>query len=558
MRSAPALLLVAAVSGCPAPPADDDDSSSDAGTAASSGPSAAGASSSSRGMASSVVWTGSGTTSRQNSSSARASSAQPSSTASPVSASSTSAAPSSSSAAALTSSSSAGTSGPPGTCAPRTAAADVDPWTVRAPGVGSAGITTSSAGGHNDVLLMSPDDYIRLGVRLDWGGSVVFFGLTANTGSNVIDANDTGRELQLALYDPTRAKQQCARDASCLVSPSTCAEGITYLGWDPVQGGDECNHGSTSTYEHVGDTLRVVVHPLQWNPDWDAPDCRQSACGAAGVPVAVTYTLDFRFVTTHVVEVAMEIHSDEALDHPSTAQEFPTLYVSNGAAGPDLPLLLDASGTEVNINQQVLPSLFVLDFASTAPWVAFQDPGRTYGVGLAADQGLTGFQGWRGDGASYPYFHNVRPSIQFGLGAGATVRGIAYLALGNFPTVSGQIAAATGARPPFGHVDAPAEGATTTYAPGSPVTVTGWVLDGTPQGAVEVQVDGSSAGMITVNAARPDVCAVYPAYAGCPAVGFAGTVSTSGWAACSHLLQVVATDADGNRTVLGERNLQPQ
>ena len=33
------------------------------------------------------------------------------------------------------------------------------------------------------------------------------------------------------------------------------------------------------------------MQPLQWNPDWDAPDCRQSACGPSGVPVGVVSSI---------------------------------------------------------------------------------------------------------------------------------------------------------------------------------------------------------------------------------------------------------------------------
>ncbi|MBK9000055.1 MAG: hypothetical protein IPM35_30420 [Myxococcales bacterium] len=53
------------------------------------------------------------------------------------------------------------------------------------------------------------------------------------------------------------------------------------------------------------------------------------------------------------------------------------------------------------------------------------------------------------------------------------------------------------------------------------------------------------------------MCAVYPMYDGCPAVGYAGNVSVAGLSPCPHLFRVVATDADGNSRVLGERVLTP-
>jgi hypothetical protein len=130
--------------------------------------------------------------------------------------------------------------------------------------------------------------------------------------------------------------------------------------------------------------------------------------------------------------------------------------------------------------------------------------------------------------------------------------------LGSFGTVAAEIGAALKKRPPFGVVDAPAAGATVSYAPGDPIPVAGWALDNAALASVEVEIDGAPAGSLPVSAARPDVCALYPAYPGCPSAGFSGTVPTAGLSACPHLLRVVAEDADGNRTILGERVIEPQ
>ena len=436
-------------------------------------------------------------------------------------------------------------------CPVVTAADDVDAWAMRPPAAGFGGIVTQASGGHTDVFLKSPTDYIRIGARLDWGGTVVFFGLTANAGSNVIDANDTGRELQIALYDPTRAMQNCAWNASCQSGGTPCGNSITYLGWDPVQGGDECGHGATVvSYGQVGDALEVLVRPLQWNPDWDATDCRNSTCGASGVAVQVLFRMQFRFVREHVVEVMTEVVSEESISHPVTGQEFPTLYVAHGS--PDLPVLLDSGGTQHTLTTPGNDGFYYDNFTSPAPWVTWQDSAQDYGVGLAHDQGLRDFQGWRGDGTTAPYFHNVRAQIAFGLPAGGTVRGISYLALGSFATVAAELGAALGARGPFGVVDAPAAGAVYHHG-GNPVTVAGWVLDTAHLANVAVQVDGTTVATLPVDQARPDVCAVYPAYDGCPNVGYSGSIATSGLSGCPHLLRVLAQDADGNTRTLGER-----
>jgi len=441
-------------------------------------------------------------------------------------------------------------------CAAVSAADDVDPWSMRPKSAGFGGITEATVGTHKDVFLDSPTKYVRVGARLDWGGTVVFFGLTANPKSNTIDANDTGRELQLALYDPTRIRQGCAVTASCATSLGSCANSITYLGWNPVQGGDECNRGApVLSHGKVGDALELVIQPLQWNPDWDAPDCRTTACSGAGRPVDVTYRMRLRFVREHVVEVDTEVVSKETISHPTTAQEWPTLYVSNGAGGnPDLPVLLDSAGTAPSIGTPGNDGFYYGNFTSPAPWVTWQNSTKDYGVGLAMDQGIKAFQGWRGDGSKAPYFHNVRASIAFGIGAGATIRGLSYLALGGFGTVGGELDAAAKARGPFGHVDVAA--GPIVFTKGSPLKLAGWALDNRSGTKIEVQVDGAIAATAAIDKDRGDVCAVYPGYVGCPKAGFEVSVPTTGWSGCPHVVRVIAKDSDGNVQVLGERVAQ--
>lgn len=424
---------------------------------------------------------------------------------------------------------------------------------MRLSGAGFGRLRTASSGGHSDVFLDSPTGAFSIGARLDWGGSIVFFGMNGAPGSNTIDANDTGRELQVAIYDPDRVAQGCAYNTSCRATASPCANSITFLGWNPVQGGDECGHGSTASHARAGDALRLVSRPLQWNPDWDAPDCRRSRCGASGREAGVTQAFELRFVREHVVEVAMEVTETDGLSHAATAQEWPTLYVSHGAGGPDLSLLLDASGRAVSIATPANDGFLYDDFTSPESWVTYQNPTRDYGVGLAMDQGGRGFQGWRGTGRPAPYFHNVRANAVFGLPAGGAVRGLAYLALGSYDTVASELRAVRAARPPFGQVDAPSEGAETVLREGEPLALAGWALDSPAPSSIRVELDGAPVATLATGHARPDVCASYPAWEGCPDVGFEGTVPTQGWSRCAHRVDVIARDPEGNETRLGSR-----
>ena len=418
-------------------------------------------------------------------------------------------------------------------------APDVDPWTIRVPSAGFGGITTVDNGLHQDLVLSSPAGSTLISVRLDWGGAVVYFGPSA--GPNVIDADDTGRELQLALYDPSRAMQGCAFNASCQTTPSTCANSITFLGWDPVQGGDECGHGAQVLESgRAGDAMRVVVRPLQWNPDWDAPDCRQSACGASGTPVAVKFTFELRFVAEDVVEIASEVTSEETFDHPTTAQEFPTLYVAHGTF--DLPLLVDAAGNAVTLSTPGNDGFFYGNFTSPAPLVSWQTSDRSAGVTIASDEGITNWQGWRGDGQTAPYFHNVRQQIAFGLAAGGTVRGISYLGLGGFDHAHTAVTSVLRSRPPFGRIDS-LDG----------THLVGWVLDNDRVPTVTLERDWAPPVPLAVEAVREDVCATYPAYPNCPGGGIETSIPPPPADGCAHLYRLIATDGDGNRTILGER-----
>ena len=78
--------------------------------------------------------------------------------------------------------------------------ADSDPWAVDFSSVGPAVTRVVTSGGHRDVYLSGPGGIAAFAVRLHWGGSVAFFGRAGRAGSNTLEANDTGRELQLARY----------------------------------------------------------------------------------------------------------------------------------------------------------------------------------------------------------------------------------------------------------------------------------------------------------------------------------------------------------------------
>ncbi|MBM4354869.1 MAG: hypothetical protein FJ109_13950, partial [Deltaproteobacteria bacterium] len=373
---------------------------------------------------------------------------------------------------------------------------------------------TVQEGGFTDDYLLDPTSYVKVGTRREWGSSIVFFGLAkGNPGmnsTNTIDANDTGREVQIALYDPLRAMQGCAWNASCQSNPlAACPNSITYLGWNPVQGGNECNIGSGTEWSVVKPgVLQAEVRPLFWNPDWKEPNCSTGGCSAPAKKAMksdVLYTQRLRFISTHVVEMQMTVENLSDLDHPAMGQEFPTVYAVYGAGGTaDLKVLLDSNGNQVAIDVPANDGFFYKNFSSPSGWVTLQNASKDYGVGIYYENRLTGFDGWQMLGV----FNNVRSQFSFALPPFGTVKARAYLILGAFGTVASEAAALDAKLPPFGSLDSPKPDAGVSGT----LHVSGWVLDNKGVSSVVLRRDGVQVASLPVTTQRPDVCLRYPGY----------------------------------------------
>ena len=426
-----------------------------------------------------------------------------------------------------------------------------------APLAGQMGrVETDTSTGFTDDYLYNDNDYIKIGVRQNWGGSVVFFGLTdGNPGANAtnaIDANDPGREVQFAIYDPDRLMQGCAHNASCRAGGTSCGNSIRYLGWNPVQGGNRCGEGSgVQGTNHSTGRLETSSIPLHWNPDWNKTECASDGCTDGTTwtqPSDVSVTQTSRFVRTHVVELTYSVENLSGLDHAPYVQEMPTLYSGNGVNSPDLWRLMDASGTQVEISEPANDGFFNRTFTSQAPWVSLQNDNGDYGVGLLYENGLAEFQGWQN--RSLP-FNNVRGLFEFGLGPYATVNARAYLVLGGFDTVASEAQWLQENLAPFGELEAPI-GA---VAPPD-IIISGWAQDNRGVAKVDAIVDDWLTIPLSYGAERADVCAAWPGYPTCSAVGFSGEFSLGqlGWqAGCEHKIEIRAEDTDGNARIIDRK-----
>ena len=221
------------------------------------------------------------------------------------------------------------------------------------------------------------------------------------------------------------------------------------------------------------------------------------------------------------------------------------MYTANGEGGPDLWRLIDAGGTEVLIDWPAggEDGFYYKNFTSPGPWVTMQDDNLTYGVGIFYENGLQEFQGWQL--RSLP-FNNVRAQFPFGIPSYGTVRARAYLLLGSSASVANEASWLETNLAPFGWMDAPAVGSDVSGS----TTIHGWALDNRGVVSVEARVDGTTTVPLTYGTSRPDVCLVWPGYPGCDAVGFTGSHDFGPAQECPHLLEIIATDGDGNQRVI--------
>jgi hypothetical protein len=367
----------------------------------------------------------------------------------------------------------------------------------------------------------------------------VFFGRDngspGRNNTNVIDANDTGREVQVAFYDPDRHMQNCAWNASCQTTPSSCPFSITYLGWNPVQGGNRCNNGSG--YENIDMTdgvISVTTVPLFWNPNWDRQDCSSDACNDP--------------VRSNVAELDYTVINLAAMDHAPTAQEFPTVYTANGQQGPDLWRLFDSSGTEIAIDTPGNDGFFYENFTSAGGWVTMQNQNLDYGVGMYTENRLDDWQGWQL--RSLP-FNNFRPLFTFGIPSLATTRARSYLLIGSLATVTAEAQWLDDHLPPFGVLDSPVQDETLSGT----VNLHGWALDNKGVSSVSLIIDYGTPIPLTFGGSRPDVCLVWPSYLDCNNVGYQGSFDTQSLTNCPHLLEINAEDTDGNQRIIARRRV---
>ncbi len=109
---------------------------------------------------------------------------------------------------------------------------------------------------------------------------------------------------------------------------------------------------------------------------------------------------------------------------------------------------------------------------------------------------------------------------------------------------------------PFGAIDAPAQGGTTS---GSSFTMSGWVLTPLPNtvptdgSTIEVYIDYQKAGTTGYNQYRSDIAGFFPGYNNSDGAWAYATLDTTAYDNGNHVLYWIATDDDGNSAGIGSR-----
>ena len=371
------------------------------------------------------------------------------------------------------------------------------------------------------------DETSRITIDTARGG---FIAEASLNGVNFVNAHDTGRGVQLALYDGAYRYDACAG----------CSGN---WGWNPVQGGDRYNHGSpvlSTAVDAQGMTVRI--RPLEWMPTGTQ----------APVPTEVVIEQRISPVPGHLRawRVDFRVESESMAARQAAVQEFPAVYT--GLAYQRLVTYEGRApwtGEAVTVSTPAPLGEPPIHRHSTEHWFALVDD-SDQGLALYAPgsyASLSGFVapgsgGPGGSGAAYARFDSV-----LAVPPESAITGHYYLVVGDHPRARSIIHAlmasddGTDVSAPRLAVDRPGSGAVLSGT----IDVAGWAYDNRGPAFVSVSADGVDLGPATLGVPRPDVAGVYVDAP--PDSGFGLTLDTRRLTNGHHRLKVTATDAAGHR-----------
>lgn len=419
-------------------------------------------------------------------------------------------------------------------------------------GGGGSEPPTPAVGGESLFAAQGADEEaLTGGTRTYWQGSLLFMERRDSTevsriaidttrggfiaeaslnGVNFVNAHDTGRGVQLALYDGGYRYDNCAG----------CSGG---WGWNPVQGGDRYNHGSEVLSTSI-DAQGVVIRsrPLQWMPmGTPAPTPSDVLIEQRVKPVPGQ-------VRAWRVEFRVEVEGNAARE--VAVQEFPAVYagaqyhrlVTYQGLAPwtDGPITID---TPAPLGEEPITR------HSAEHWFALVDD-HDEGLALYAPGSYAGLSGFIAPGTSGPNGSGTafaRFDSPLAVQPGKVIAGHYYLVVGDHQRarsiIRGLMSSDEGGdmAAPRLVVDRPQRGAVVSGI----IDVAGWAYDNHRLASIIVSIDGTELGAPVQGVARPDVVAVHPDAP--PDSGFGLSLDTRHLTNGPHRIHVIATDAAGHR-----------
>ncbi|MGH9544348.1 MAG: Ig-like domain-containing protein [Terriglobales bacterium] len=380
----------------------------------------------------------------------------------------------------------------------------------------------------------SGTDVARIGLNMLWGGSIVEVSLN---GTNFVNEDGTGREVQAAQWDGAAQYDNCA--------------GCTgVFGWNPVQAGDKWDNGSPVLAQSVAaDSIFVKAQPIQWNPDDKGGGPNTPVLGDTYVEQTISAVTSHAF-SFKVHYKVIHFGTDQ---HANAQQEFPAVYVNLGYDQflTDMSTRPWTNSVLTPVTMPFLPT-FGPTLYSSEHWGAFADangngltvfvPGMSNYVGGFAAPGDSGPFGF---GTNY-----FNPRTNFSFGPNSVLEGDVYIIAGDIKHARQVIYDLHNNTPPVdistpvATLDAPVSNQQLSGT----FSVAGWAFDETAVAKVDVYVDGTLAGTATYGISRPDVAHDWPNAP--PNVGFTFSLNTATFPNGNHIIQVRASDTNGNVAVL--------
>ena len=369
---------------------------------------------------------------------------------------------------------------------------------------------------------------VKVGLETAWGGAiteVVWHGM------NFVNDYDTGREIQVALYDGNP-------DPRC----GDC-EGAN--GWNPVQGGDQHKNGSPVVQQTLGkDSIYTKTRPHHWIPE----NKGGSKDGPVPGDVFVEQWVSFLPDASTGIKVHYKITHFGKDQHTNAFQEFPAVYVNSGFDrfvyyGGEVPWTnAPVSSYAMPLQPKTSPPLY-----DPEDWGGFVNDDN---IGLlvfvpgeyAYVSGFRTLPEARKKFATNYFF----PRVPFSFGPNSVLEGDAYVFVGDYRQSRQAIYSLHRSLPrrdifpPYGSTDSPKRDSKTS----GPLPVAGWAFDDTQVSEVEVLVDEHFVGPANYGVSRPDISKVWSHAPS--AIGFSYTLDTSKYPDGKHFVGVNAKDPAGN------------